>query len=117
MTRDAKGFLRIVGRAKRFAKFGGEMVSLAAAEHLASEVWPEAHVAALAVKDERVILVTTQKEAARKDLSAAAKARAIAEITVPSDVVVLDKTPLLASGKTDYPALARLIEGTLEVSV
>ena len=35
-----------------------------------------------------------------------AKAQGIAEITVPSEVIVMDAIPLLASGKTDYPALA-----------
>lgn len=108
---DEEGFIRIVGRAKRFAKVGGEMVSLAAAEVLAATAWPEAHVAALSVPDarkgEKVLLVTTQKDADRKALSQAAKAQGMAEIIVPSEVLVLDKIPLLASGKIDYPGLTR----------
>lgn len=115
---DAEGFIRIVGRAKRFAKVGGEMVSLAAAEVLAASVWPDAHVAAIAEKDarkgEKVLLLTDQPGANRKALSAAAKAHGIAEITVPSEVVVLDKIPLLASGKTDYPALTRALAANQE---
>ena len=61
---DAQGFVAIKGRAKRFAKIGGEMISLAAVEALASELWPDAMSAVVAVPDarkgERLILVTEQ---------------------------------------------------------
>ena len=60
------GFVTIKGRAKRFAKIGGEMVSLAAAEALADAVWKEAVHAVVTVPDarkgEKLLLVTTQHD-------------------------------------------------------
>ncbi len=79
VERDAEGYIRIVGRAKRFAKIGGEMVSLAACEELAAACWPEAHVAAVSLADprkgERVCLVTDAEGAVRADLSARAASK------------------------------------------
>src|SRR5205814_7226315 len=66
VTIDPQGFVAIKGRAKRFAKIGGEMISLAAVETLAAELWPDALSAVAAVPDprkgERLILVTQKKD-------------------------------------------------------
>jgi acyl-[acyl-carrier-protein]-phospholipid O-acyltransferase/long-chain-fatty-acid--[acyl-carrier-protein] ligase len=51
VTIDAQGFVTIKGRAKRFAKIGGEMISLAAVEALAGELWPDALSAVATVPD------------------------------------------------------------------
>ncbi|TIW26074.1 MAG: 2-acyl-glycerophospho-ethanolamine acyltransferase, partial [Mesorhizobium sp.] len=64
---DREGFITISGRAKRFAKIAGEMVSLGAVEMLVQSLWPEEHHAVVAVPDrrrgERIVLVTTADEA------------------------------------------------------
>src|SRR5262249_276550 len=69
VTVDEQGFVAIKGRARRFAKVGGEMISLAAVEALASELWPNALSAVASVPDprkgERLILLTQQHGAAR----------------------------------------------------
>ncbi len=109
---DKQGFITIKGRAKRFAKVGGEMVSLAAVETLAGELWPE-HVSAVAAvpdarKGERLILFTQRHDASRADFIAFARERHASELMIPSDVVVMDKLPLLGSGKPDLMAIAQL---------
>jgi acyl-[acyl-carrier-protein]-phospholipid O-acyltransferase/long-chain-fatty-acid--[acyl-carrier-protein] ligase len=111
-TIDPDGYLAITGRAKRFAKIGGEMVSLAAAEALATAAWPDEVHAVVAVPDarkgEKLLLVTTHRNADTRTLLAAARDRGIAEIQVPRATLVVDKMPMLAAGKIDYPAVQRL---------
>ena len=77
VTIDEQGFITIKGRARRFAKVGGEMMSLAAVEALASDLWPNALSAVVAVPDprkgERLILLTQQKDATRAEFQSFAK--------------------------------------------
>ena len=117
VTIDEQGFLTIKGRARRFAKVGGEMISLAAVEALASELWPNALSAVVAVPDprrgERLILITQQKGATRTDFQGFAKAKHASDLMIPSEVWVLDKLPVLATGKADMLAVGRLVEERL----
>ena len=80
VTIDAQGFITIKGRAKRFAKVGGEMVSLAAVETLAADLWPDNISAVTAVPDarkgERLILVTDKHGATRAEFQAYAREQA-----------------------------------------
>ena len=41
----------------------------------------------------------------------AAKARGVGEILVPREILPVDKVPLLATGKINYPAVAILAAG------
>ena len=110
---DEQGFVTIKGRARRFAKIGGEMISLAAVEALASELWPDAPSTVAAVADsrkgERLILVTSQKGATRAQFQRFAKARHASELMMPSEVWELANIPLLGSGKVDTMAVAKLV--------
>ena len=109
---DDDGFLRILGRAKRFAKLGGEMVSLAAIDLLASDLWPEAHSAAAAIPDarkgERVILLTDHAEADRAGFMRFARACGASDLMIPAEVRIVPAIPLLGSGKVDFAGVQQL---------
>ena len=111
---DDKGFITIKGRAKRFAKVAGEMVSLAAIETLAAQLWPDAISACASLPDprkgERVVLVTQQKGATRGDFASFAKSQGAADVMVPAEVAVIPTIPLLGSGKLDFAGVKRLVE-------
>jgi acyl-[acyl-carrier-protein]-phospholipid O-acyltransferase/long-chain-fatty-acid--[acyl-carrier-protein] ligase len=111
---DGHGFVTIKGRAKRFAKIGGEMVSLAAVETLAEELWPDAVSAATTVLDlrkgERLILFTEQASAKRSNFQAFAKSKGASDLMIPSDIVVIEKIPVLGVGKVDNIAVSLLAQ-------
>ncbi|GIQ76384.1 hypothetical protein BraRD5C2_48290 [Bradyrhizobium sp. RD5-C2] len=106
VTVDAQGFIAIKGRAKRFAKIAGEMVSLSAVETMASALWPQAMSVAVSIPDarkgERIVLLTTERNADRAAMQRQAKSVGASELAVPADIRVVDKVPLLGTGKTDY---------------
>jgi len=114
VTIDRDGFVSIKGRAKRFAKIGGEMISLAAVEALASELWPDAQSAVVTEPDprrgERLVLVTEEKDATRAAFQTYAKSKGASDLMVPSELMVVDKLPVLGSGKADLVGVARLAQ-------
>ena len=114
VTIDEQGFVAIKGRAKRFAKVGGEMISLAAVEMLAGELWPNAPSAVVAAPDprkgERLILVTQQKDATRSQFIAFARERHASELMIPAEIMILDKMPMLGSGKVDMMSVNKLVQ-------
>jgi acyl-[acyl-carrier-protein]-phospholipid O-acyltransferase/long-chain-fatty-acid--[acyl-carrier-protein] ligase len=113
VTIDPQGFVTIKGRAKRFAKVGGEMISLAAVEVLAGDLWPQHPCAVVAVADmrkgERLILSTEKKDATRAEFMTYAKQQHAADLMIPSEVMIFDKLPMLGSGKVDLISLAKVV--------
>ncbi|MFZ1148116.1 MAG: acyl-[ACP]--phospholipid O-acyltransferase [Xanthobacteraceae bacterium] len=113
VTIDEQGFIAIKGRAKRFAKVGGEMVSLAAVEMLAAELWPNYITAVSSIPDprkgERLIMLTNKHGATRSEFMAYARSKHASELMLPAEVVVLDKMPMLGSGKVDQLAIDKFV--------
>ncbi len=114
-TVDEARFITIRARAKRFAKIAGEMVSMPAAEALASGLWPNALHAVVSVPDgrkgEALVLLTSQMDATISALQAYARARGVAEIAVPRSLQLVEKLPLLGTGKVDYPTATQMALG------
>lgn len=109
VTIDEEGFVTIRGRAKRFAKIGGEMVSLPAVEGYAAALWPGFDHAVVTRPDprkgEQLVLFTTNTQARFAELSAWGKANGVAELMIPRDIRPLEALPVLGTGKLDYVAM------------
>jgi acyl-[acyl-carrier-protein]-phospholipid O-acyltransferase/long-chain-fatty-acid--[acyl-carrier-protein] ligase len=93
------------------------MVSLTAAEDLASSVWPDCRHAVVAKPDpkkgERLILVTDRRDAESAPLIAHAQRIGAPEIAVPRRIIRVPEIPVLGTGKTDYVALERIVDAEL----
>lgn len=114
---DEDGFITILGRAKRFAKLGGEMISLAAVEKLAATCWPEDQHAVTTlpdlIKGESIVLLTTRQNADRGELVAAANREGLSALYIPRQVLVVSEIPLLSSGKPNYPGIRQIAENLI----
>jgi len=106
---DSDGFLTIVDRYSRFAKLGGEMISLGAVESEIKKVINEADVELVAVnipdekKGEQVVLLITI------DIDTSELRKRLLDINcnpmmIPSIVQTVAAIPKLGSGKTDFSA-------------
>ena len=110
---DADGFLTIVDRYSRFAKLGGEMVSLGAVEQQVREVLgsPDLDLCAVnlpdAKKGERIVLLL---EAGQDPDQVRGRLLASGSnpLLLPSEVYSVEAVPKLGSGKTDFAAARRL---------
>lgn len=110
---DPDGYIAIKGRAKRFAKIGGEMVSLAAVETLAANTWPDGQHVVVNLPDERkgehLVLVTDVAGADKDELFEHARKQGFPELWVPKHILVVASIPVMGSGKVDLPATAALV--------
>ena len=106
------GMVRILGRAKRFAKVGGEMISLAAIETVAQSLWPKFNHVVVALPDprkgEQVVLITDKPEADRDALMNHAREQGFPELWVPKAILVTAAVPVMGNGKVDFVATQEL---------
>ncbi|HEY1709665.1 MAG TPA: AMP-binding protein [Rhizomicrobium sp.] len=117
---DEDGYISIKGRMKRFAKIGGESVSLAVVESIASALWPDFNHAAVTIPDgrkgEQIVLVTTNRDANRHDLTGWAHNHGVSDLAVPRRIVFVDDVPVLGTGKTDYVSVEKTVKSQIEAA-
>ena len=110
---DQDGFLTIVDRYSRFAKIGGEMISLTQVEEQVRRVLGEPELELVAVnvpdpkKGERVILLIAadlDPDGLRKTLIEAG----LNPLTIPAEVRRVEQVPMLGSGKTGFSGAKKL---------
>ncbi len=114
---DDDGFLKLLGRVKRFAKVAGEMISLEVVERIAETASPTSVHGAVSRPDpargEMIVLATQDRNLKREHLQQAARSLGAPELAIPRRIVFVDKLPLLGTGKKDYPHLAQIVEELL----
>ncbi|MFO1089262.1 MAG: acyl-[ACP]--phospholipid O-acyltransferase [Hyphomicrobiales bacterium] len=110
---DEDGYVTILGRAKRFAKIAGEMVSLLWVENRIQDAFPGKAHAVVSLpnpkRGEELLLVTEDHALTRNALAQGLKVQGVAELAIPKRILAVETLPVLASGKTDYVSIARLV--------
>jgi acyl-[acyl-carrier-protein]-phospholipid O-acyltransferase / long-chain-fatty-acid--[acyl-carrier-protein] ligase len=118
VSMDEEGLITIRGRLKRFAKIGGETISLAVVENCAAAVWPDHVHAAVALADprkgEQIVLVTEMPDADRTNLISWAQHHGVSELAVPRRILTVQAMPVLGTGKIDYVSVQKLAAATVE---
>ncbi|WP_428034486.1 acyl-[ACP]--phospholipid O-acyltransferase [Amphritea sp.] len=115
---DEDGFLTIVDRYSRFAKLGGEMISLGAVEqevrkHLADD---EASLVAINLPDERKgeqIILLLDADVDPDSFRSYLTSQGFPPLMLPAKVFRVSEIPLLGSGKTNYPEAKSVAEQLL----
>ena len=110
---DENDFISIQGRAKRFAKIAGEMVSLTAVEQALEKLYPNILQGIITIPDakkgEQLILITAEASADVKKIQTYFKQSGLSELWVPKKVIYMKQPPVLGTGKFDYQSAKKMV--------
>ena len=114
---DEQGFVTLLGRARRFAKVSGEMVSLTAVEEALSiafvEVNERIQIAVVSRPDEdkgeALVAVTNETTITIERVRGALRERGFPNLAMPREIKVLNDLPVLATGKVNHRELEKII--------
>ena len=111
---DDDGFLFITDRLSRFAKIGGEMISLGAVEGAIGEILGSTvSFSCVNLADEKKgekIALLYSAEFSEDEISQMIKGANLAPIMQPSVVKKVSEIPILGSGKVDFKAVKKMAE-------
>ena len=111
ITKD--GFVLILGRYSRFAKLGGEMISLTAVELRIAEtkILDGSEFAVTAVADsskgERIVLLV-KGDLDTEEISRSLRKSGMPPLMLPGSVFCVNEIPKLGSGKWDFPGMKKM---------
>ena len=104
----------IQARLKRFAKISGEMVSLDQVEGSVDLLSSEKRHGIIskpdARKGEKLVLYTTDREMTTERLRAFWRKQGLPMLSLPSQILIEEKLPMLVTGKVDYRTLIAMNE-------
>jgi acyl-[acyl-carrier-protein]-phospholipid O-acyltransferase/long-chain-fatty-acid--[acyl-carrier-protein] ligase len=116
---DEDGFLWHAGRFKRFAKIGGEMVSLVKVENILEKFLPKGvYCCVVEVSDEKkgsyivatVSMEVNKTEILRKMLNE------LPIIALPRQFMVIKELPMMSTGKIDFRKVTKMVQKILSTS-
>lgn len=114
VTFDEEGYITIRGRAKRFAKIAGEMISLTAVEMALHKIWPDHLTAVVRLPDakrgEQLLVYTSNPQADLKQVQQAFREQGYSELWIPKKIEIVEAVPLMPNGKVDYVKLDEMAQ-------
>lgn len=117
---DKDGFLTIVDRYSRFAKLGGEMVSLGDVEQRVRHALDDPELSLVAInlpdekKGEKVVLLL-EGEHDSKEIKQQLMDAGMPALLLPASIFSVEAVPMLGSGKTDFANSRKLATDLVSV--
>ncbi len=116
---DEDGFLWHAGRFKRFAKIGGEMVSLVKVENILEKFIPSGvSCCVVEVSDEKKgsYIVATVSEDVHKTEILRKMMNELPVIALPRQFIVIKELPMMSTGKIDFRSVTKIVQEILNAT-
>jgi Acyl-CoA synthetases (AMP-forming)/AMP-acid ligases II len=116
---DEDGYLWHAGRFKRFAKIGGEMISLVKVENILEKLLPAGvSCCVVEVLDEKKgseIIVTVSAEVNKTEILRKMMSE-LPIIALPRQFIVIKELPMMSTGKIDFRSVTKIVQEILSTT-